>query len=183
VSAASGLNAFWWSWLARPKSDRPLFRLIRKHKPCKLMLLGLTDSVRPVRMISLAQRYHPTAPIEFAGIDRFDSRASGIPGMSLKLAHQLLRPTAARINLIPGDPFEALTRAANTLHGYQLVLISATQNPESLSRAWFYLNRLLAPNAVILREETAANGPILNALPQAELARLATAAAPHRRAA
>jgi hypothetical protein len=134
-------------------------------------------------MISSAQRYHPAAKIDFAGVDRFDSRPAGTPRLSLKLAHQLLRPTTARINLIPGDPHEALPRAANTLHGIELVMISAEQNAESLSRAWFFLHRLLAPQAIVLREEISAGRPLLKIIDRSELDRLAAAAGPHRRAA
>jgi hypothetical protein len=154
------------------------------------MLLGLGDAMRPLRMISLAQRYHPTDKIDFAGIDRFDSRSADTAPLPLKEAHRLLRPSLARINLIPGDPHEALPRAANTLHGIELVLISASenaqlsaqQNAELLSRAWFFLHRVLAPQAVVLREEISAAQPALKLLSRAELERLA-AAAPHGRAA
>ncbi len=183
MSAASGFNAFWWCWLARPKSDRALYRLIRKHKPRKLMLLGLGAAVRPLRMIALAKRYHPANFIEFSGIDRFDSRPTDMPRLSLKKTHQLLRPTAARVNLLPGDPHETLPRAANTLHGIELVVISADQNSDSLSRAWFFLHRLLAPAAIVLREEITGDHAMLKPLPRAELDRLAISAAPHRRAA
>lgn len=183
MAAASGLNAFWWCWLARPKSDRALYRLIRKHKPRKLMLVGLADTVRPLRMISLAKRYHPAEPIEFAGIDRFELRTADMPSLSLKKTHRLLRPTAARINLLPGDPHEALSRAANTLHGIELVVISAGQIAESQSPAWFFLHRLLAPHAIVLREEISADQQHLKIIARAELDRMAITAAPHRRAA
>jgi len=183
VSAASGLNAFMWCWLARPKCDRTVFKLIRKHKPRKLLLLGLSDSVRPLRMISLAKRYRPEDSIDFAGLDRFDSRPAGTPGLSLKRAHQVLRPTGARINLLPGEPYEALMRAANMLHGIEFVVISASQNTDSLSRSWFFLNRLLSPQAIVLREEVAAEQQLIKPISRAELDRLAASAIPHRRAA
>jgi hypothetical protein len=169
--------------LARPKGDRVIYRLIRKHKPRKLMLLGVADALRPLRMISLAQRYQPANPVDFAGIDRFDSRPTGTPGLSLKQAHQFLRPTAARINLFPGDPYEALSRAANTLHGIELVVISASHQAESLSPAWFYLHRLLSSQALVLREEISGNQTQFKPLLRSELDRLAAAAAPRRRAA
>jgi hypothetical protein len=182
VSAASGWNVFCWCWLARPKSDRNLYRLLRKHKPHKIMLLGLGDVVRPLRTIALAQRYHPAEPILFAGVDCFDARPAGAPELSLKSAHQILRPTGAKIHLFPGQPHEALPRAANTLHDVELVLISADQPADSLARAWFFLNRLLAPQAVVLREEMHENQPRLNLLTRVELERLG-AAPPRRRAA
>jgi hypothetical protein len=183
VTAATKLNAFWWCWLALPKSDRALYRLIRKHKPRKLMLLGLGDASRCLRMIAMAKRYRPVDSIEFAGIDRFDSRPVEQPQLSLKKAHQLLRPTAARISLLPGDPHETLPRAANTLHAMELVVISADQNSESLARVWFFLHRLLAPGAIVLREEIAGDHRVLKTIPRPELDRLALTGPPRRRAA
>jgi hypothetical protein len=174
---------FSWCWLTRPKSDRALYRLIRKNKPRKIMLLGLGDAVRPRRMISLAQRYQAAQPIDFAGIDSFDARPAGATAFSLKAAHQLLRPTGAKIHLLPGNPHEALPRAANLLHGIELVLISADQDADSLSRAWFFLNRLLAPQATVLREEIREEQPQLTPISRADLDRLAIAASPRRRAA
>jgi hypothetical protein len=147
------------------------------------MLVGIADEIRPLRMIALAKRYHPEEYIEFAGIDRFDSRPAGTPGMSLKHAHQLFRRTGARINLLPGNPQEALPRAANTLHGIELVVIGAGQNFESFSRAWFFLHRLLSPQAVVLREEVTADQTVLKTISRSELDRLAISSAPHRRAA
>ncbi len=183
MTAATKLNAFWWCWLARPKSDRALYRLVRKHKPRKLMVLGLGDTVRPLRLIALAKRYRQADSIEFAGIDRFDSRPAEEPRLSLKKTHQLLCPTAARISLLPGDPHETLPRAANTLHGIELVVISAGQNMDSFSRSWFFLHRLLAVHAIVLREEVSGDQTVLKALTRPELDRLAIGAAPHRRAA
>jgi hypothetical protein len=181
VSAASRLNAFWWCYLARPKSDRAIYRLIRKHKPRKLMLLGLGDLVRPVRMISLAQRYSAGEPIQLGGVDRFEARPAGHSKLSLKDAHRLLRPTGGQIHLFPGDPHEALGRAANILHDIELVVIAADQDAASLARAWFFINRLLAPQALVLREEIAGDTCQLKSLPRVELERLGAAAAPARR--
>ena len=147
------------------------------------MLLGLSDAVRPLRMIALAKRYHEAECIDFASVDQFDSRPSGTAGLSLKEAHRLLRPAGVRISLLPGNSHEALARAANTLHGFEFVVISANQSAESLSRAWFSLHRLLSPQAVVVREEISAEQRLLKTISRSELDRLAIAAAPHRRAA
>jgi hypothetical protein len=160
-----------------------LFRLIRQRKPRKMMLLGLGDASRALRMLSLAQRYTPPDQINFAGIDRFDSRPVEVPHFSLKDAHKLLRPTGSRINLIPGDPRDALVRAANALHSIELVVVSADQDAPSLDQSWFYLHRLLAPEAVVLREERIGEKLALRNISRTELERLAASAAPRRRAA
>ncbi len=183
MAAASALKAFWLKWFSKPLSDRPLYKSVCQHRPRKLMLLGLGDGQRVIRLISLTQKFHLADQVEFVGIDRFDSRPVDVPHFTLKQAHQLLRTTSARIKLIPGDPREALVRAANSLQGIELVLISSDQDAESLSQAWFYLPRTLTTNALILREEITGAGPILKQIPRLELERLASRASICRRAA
>jgi len=181
VSAASGLKAFWLRWFSRPKSDRALYRLIHKRKPHKMMLLGLGDARRALRMIWLTQQYRSADSIHFAAIDRFDSRPVEVPHFSLKAAHKLLRPTGSRINLIPGDPLEGLGRAVNVLHGFDLFVIAADQDAASMSKSWFFLQRLLAPDAVVFHEELKGGRPILKLLTQIDLQRLTAASMPTRR--
>jgi hypothetical protein len=181
VSAASGLKAFWLRWFSRPKSDRALYRLIHKRKPRKMMLLGLGDAQRALRMIWLAQRYQAADTVHFAAIDRFDSRPVEVPHFTLKAAHKLLRPTGSRINLIPGDPLEGLGRAVNVLYGFDLVVISADQDAASMNKSWFCLQRLLAPQAVVFQEEFFDGRLILKLLSPLELQRLAAASMPARR--
>jgi hypothetical protein len=183
VARANGLTAFWLTWFSRPASDRLLFRAIRNKRPSKMMLLGLGDATRALRMISLAQRYRPAEQIHFAAVDRFDSRPVDLPHFSLKDAHRLLRPTGSRINLIPGDPREALVRAATALYGIDLFVIAADQDAQSLSQAWFFVPRMLAPQALVLREELATGGHVLKPISRLDLERLSAAAAPRRRAA
>ncbi len=181
MSAANGLKAFWLCWFSRPKSDRALYRLIHKRKPHKMMLLGLGDARRALRMIWLAQQYRSSNSIHFAAIDRFDSRPVEVPHFTLKAAHKLLRPTGSRINLLPGDPLEGLGRAVNVLHGFDLVVVSSDQDAGSMSKSWFYLQRLLAPQAVVFQEEPKDGRPILKLLTQFDLQRLSAASMPTRR--
>ncbi len=183
MAGATGLTAFWLTWFSRPAGDRLLFRTIRNNRPRKIMVLGLGNATRALRMISLAQRYNPPDQISFAGIDRFDSRPVEASRFSLKDAHRLLRPTGSRINLIPGDPREALARAATVLHGIDLLVVSADQDAQSLAQGWFFVPRMLAPQAVVLREEATEKGRFLKPLGPFDLERLSTAAAPRRRAA
>jgi hypothetical protein len=183
VAAASRLKALWLSWFSQPKCDRPLFRAVAKRRPARIMLMGLGDGIRAQRLISLATRDHSADQVEFIGIDRFDSRPAEIPHFSLKQAHVLFRATGVRVKLIPGDPREALARAANSISGVELVVIAADQDPESLAQAWFYLPRTLSPECLVFREEKSSEGTQLKPLPRLELERLASAATVRRRAA
>jgi hypothetical protein len=104
-----------------------------------------------------------------------------VPHFTLKAAHKLLRPIGSRINLIPGDPLEGLGRAVNVLHGFDLVVVSSDQDAASMGKSWFYLQRLLAPQAVVFHEELKDGRPVLKLLSQIELQQLAAASMPPRR--
>jgi hypothetical protein len=50
-----------------------------------------------------------------------------------------------------------------------------------MSKSWFYLHRLLAPQAVVFQEEPKDGRPILKLLTQFDLQRLSAASMPTRR--
>jgi hypothetical protein len=183
VARAGGLKVLWLTWFSKPAGDRPLFRAIRRRCPRRIMLLGLSNIDRALQIISLAQRYHPRDDLELVGIDPFETRSASLPRLPLKEAHRLLRATGARINLVPGSAAEALARSANSLRGFNLVLIGADQDDAALANAWFYLPRTLGAESLVLRESIAAEGPTLSQIELAELQRRASRTVPSRRAA
>lgn len=183
MSAASGLKALWLAWFSKPAGDRLLYQILRKRKLQKFLLLGLADAQRAMNVLSLAARHCASEQIQLVGIDRFESRPASEPRIALKEAHRLLRATGAKVNLVPGDPLEALSRVSNSIQGVELVLVSADQDQASLEKAWFYLPRMLSPDAILLREEPAAAGIVLKPFTRIELERWASSAATRRRAA
>jgi hypothetical protein len=172
VSAASLLKYAYLASFSQPKAERRLFRAIRRQKIRKIVELGVGSGRRAIRLIEVAQRYAGAEPVHYTGIDLFEARSTGTP-LPLKTAFQLLKPTAARVQLIPGDPRTALARAANSLVGTELVIISADQPADSLARAWFYLPRMLAATALVCREEVVGESMALRTLPRLEIERLA----------
>jgi hypothetical protein len=127
-------------------------------------------------MVDVALRYHSPEQIHFAGIDLFEARDSGHDaGLTLKHAYRLLRSRRIRTHLMPGDPHSALSRIANSLQGYQLVLIGADQERSSLARAWFYLPRAVAADCHILMEEGEGQERSLRRISRLELDKLADA--------
>ena len=147
MSAASRWKCVYLAYFSQPKPERPLYRLIRKNRPLRIVELGIGDCRRALRLIQVAQRYSGTR-VSYTGIDLFESAER----LSLKQAHRLLKPTAALVRLAPGDPYSALAAAANSLTGTDLLLISADQDSTSLEAAWFYVPRMLHPASVVLRE-------------------------------
>jgi hypothetical protein len=169
------------AYFSKPAARRPLYRLVRRPGVCKLLQLGLGDLTLAERLISLATAANPQARVEFTGVDLFEMRRpEDGPGMSLKLAHRRLSETTAKVRLIPGDPYSALARSANALGGQNVVLISADQQPESLSKAWFYLPRVLAKGASVFVESHSAEGDTsavqVESLPLAEVEQRASKA-------
>ena len=53
---------------------------------------------------------------------------------------------------MPGDPFSALARTANSLPNVDLMLVDAHQDADSLAQAWFYAPRMLHDTSLVLVE-------------------------------
>ena len=127
-------------------------------------------------MIRLAAVKNASHRIDYTGIDLFDARSrSDSPGLTVKAAYRKLVATGARIRLVPGDPFAALSRVANELLETDLVIVTAGLAPESLLKAWFFLPRMLHEDShVFLEELDGREGRItLRLMTPAEIAHLA----------
>lgn len=172
------LRFLYLSYLSKPISDRLIYRAMSRQRTLKIVEMGVGRCQRAAYMIEVAGFNVPVAEIQYTGIDLFEARsAADGPGVTLRTAHRLLKSTGARVRLLPGDPFSTLARAANSLAGTDLVVISADQDPHSLARAWFYLPRMLHPSSLVFREEkrSGSQGPTLRQVSLAEINRLAVA--------
>jgi hypothetical protein len=175
-SLVSHLRYAYFAYLSQPSHSRPLYRFIRRNKVRRILELGIGTTERAQRLIEVATDANRGVRIEYAGVDLFELRAaSDFEGVSLKLAHRRLATSGAKVRLIPGDPFAALARTANSLGGTELVIISADQSSDALSQAWFYLPRVVTPSAgVFVEEPTGAAGALrLRRLGRDEIDRLA----------
>lgn len=177
---------FYLDYCSQPASDRVLYRAMRKRPVQKILELGIGAGQRTLRMLEIAVAGQPDSHVFYAGIDLFEARceADG-PGLSLKLAHQRLRGSGARVRLVPGDPFSALARTANEIGAVDLIVISADQDRQSLARAWFYFPRMLhAATRVFLEEgETSEGAAQLSELSRAQIDERVALTAPRRAAA
>ena len=184
MAAAGFLKSVYLRYLSKPAGERKLLSLIKRHKLHRIVELGIGNGQRAVRMIELAQRYHDSE-IHYAGIDMFEARSEPQPGLPLKQAYKQLRATGAKVQLIPGDPFSSLARSANSLSDTQLLILAASEQGESLERAWFYVPRMLAPQAIVLVQR-AGDDPArarYEQLSRIEIERLAGATQQRKRAA
>jgi hypothetical protein len=179
VPKASRLKYFFLGYLSRPAGDRCVYRSIRRRRQRRIVELGVHDALRALRMISVAQA--ADGAVSYTGIDLFELRPDGErPKLALKEAYRRLRSTGVAVRLIPGDPWQALSRAANALTGTDLLIVSADQDPSSLDRAWFYVPRMLHDGSLVYRElvDERTGALRLQAMPREEVERLAAAAAP-----
>jgi hypothetical protein len=158
LSAARLIKYLHLAYLAKPAADRVVYRAVRNTRAGHLVGLGLGCGRLTRNLIQLAAQYTARERVRFTGIDLFEMRPAASPGLSLKQAHSLLTPSGARVRLVPGDPFSALARTANSLLDTDLVVIRADQDPASLQRAWFYLPRMLHEHSVVLVEQPGREG-------------------------
>lgn len=182
---------YWYlAYFSHPASDRVLYRLLRKQSCQSIVEIGVGTAERTKRLLRFLGEYG-AGPVRYTGIDLFEARPEGSPRIAYKQAHCQLTPLAAKVKLVPGDPFSALARVANDLTKTDLLLISADQSSggadpasQSLVRAWFYVPRMLHPSSIVCVETTANGRSEFQFLDHAAVAeRAASAPAPQRRAA
>jgi hypothetical protein len=178
VSFTTFLRTAYLSYFSSPASDRLIYQTIRRQQVRSILECGIGIGERATRMIEIARLVSPDAEIRYAGIDRFEARsAADGPGVTLKMAHRLLRGTHAKVRLIPGDTAAALAQVANSLGHTDLVVISARQDTPDLAAAWCYLPRILHPESQILLETLLPGGRIaLRCISPSDVVTLATAA-------
>jgi hypothetical protein len=180
---ASYLRYLYLAYFSKPVYERILYRAVRRTRARKILEIGVGDVTRTLRMIRLAHRVSNGEAVRYAAIDLFEARpAADGQALSLKEAHRLLNATQAHIQLIPGEPAQALARAANSLPNVDLLLISAGQSDASLTEAWFFFPRMLHDASAVYRETSDADGTTrLETLNACDIQKLA--GGPRRRAA
>ncbi|MFV2070296.1 MAG: hypothetical protein ACC645_25295, partial [Pirellulales bacterium] len=93
-------------------------------------------------------------PLQYTGIDLFESRPAASPGIRLKQAHRLLTGCGVRIRLVPGGPAEALARTANSLMRVDLLIVGNGVDGESMREAWKFVPRMLHNGSDVFVWET-----------------------------
>lgn len=183
MNQTSYLNFAYLTLLSKPAHERTIYKAIRRTTPLSIVEVGVGLGARATRMIAVAQRYSPDQTIRYTGIDLFEARTQIATGLPLKEAHKRLKATGANIRVIPGDPLSALARSANSLQSTDLLVISADQDTQSLTNAWFYVPRMLHDRSLVLLEDTSGSQPKFRTITNEQIEKLATPAASTRRAA
>ncbi|HEX4145219.1 MAG TPA: hypothetical protein VHY91_17055 [Pirellulales bacterium] len=168
------------AYFSKPVCDRILYRAIHRHRWQRILEIGVGSGRRALRMLDVASRRHAKDDLFYVGIDEFEARPATCPGLSLKEAHRQFKARQFKAQLLPGDPYSTLVRAANGLRNIDLVVISADQNAASLAQAWLYLPRMLHATSVVYQQQIGPEGvPVLAVVDRATID--ARAQKPHRR--
>lgn len=177
MSVGNLLRSSYLYYFSQPASDRTLFKAMKGRPIRSIVEIGVALGGRTERLLEVAAWQPESLPLQYTGIDLFDSRPAGQPKLSLKQAFHDLRATGATIRLVPGDPLAALARTANALTGTDLLLINGSQG-ESMTAAWKYVPRMIHPGTLVFVEQAreSIKNPAWRPLPAAEITRLATAA-------
>jgi len=175
LPSPSRFRLFYLVHLSQPAADRPIFRILRDRPVKAIVELGVGNAQRALRMLEIASLHRPVSEMRDTGIDLFEAnRDTTHPSLPLKEAHRILKATGAKVQLLPGDPLMALSRAANSLAGTDLVLISASQDAEALAHSWFYLPRMLhGSSQVFLQTSSGPEDVTIRELTMGEIADLA----------
>ncbi len=153
MSIFSRLRLIYLCYLSESSVDRRIFRAIHRQKARKIVELGIGTAERAMRMIETAKQTSSPEDIHYVGMDLFEGRpqARG-PALSLKAAHQRLRATGVRVQLVPGNPADSLIRLANSLGKVDLLIVPAELESASPARTWFFVPRILHERTLVLVE-------------------------------
>jgi hypothetical protein len=177
LSILSKFRLFSACHLSKPSHNRPVYQAIRRCEARKIVEIGVGGGQRARRMIGIAKLVSPQHCIHYVGIDLFEARSkSDGPGLKLKEAHQLLQGEGALIQLVPGNPSDALQRIANSLGKVDVLIVPSDLDSSTSARAWFFVPRMLHERSVVFVEQTGDDGvPRLTIKPRNEIESLASA--------
>jgi predicted O-methyltransferase YrrM len=153
VSAGSLIRSTWLLYFSQPAPDRFLYKAVKGKSIRSVVEIGIGSGLRTQRMLDVLTWRRENLPLRYTGIDLFEARVQHQAGLTLKAAFHNLRRPGVQLKLVPGDPYDALVRAANGLGGTDLLIISADQDRFSLQRAWTYMPRMLHTDSLIFQED------------------------------
>ena len=156
MSEISSLKYWQLRFFTKPKCDRKIFKIIAKNRYRSILELGIRNVETTKNVISVAKKFGLGGSLKYTGVDLFEGRQESDEKLSLKFVHQQLNPLNVKLQLVPGDPLQALNRIANSHIRTDLIIISEMCDQEALEQAWFYVPRMLhATSTVLIQPEEA----------------------------
>ena len=174
------LRSSYLFYFSQPAGERSLLKAIHRQPIKSVVEIGVGTGARTRRLLEVVGWSAGESALKYTGIDLFEGRPAGTPGMTLKEAFHSLKTANIKMQFVPGDPYQALARTANMLTGTDLMVISAGLDEASLAKAWMYVPRMLHPQTLVfIQEKSDAGGKPVETykrLTQLEVEKLATAA-------
>jgi hypothetical protein len=162
LSILSKIRLIHSCYLSKPHSSRPVYQAIRRCRVRKIVELGVASGQRAERMIHVAKLASPGEEIHYVGVDPFEGRSEADgPGLTLKAAYRLLRSEGVRVQLVPGNPADALTHVVNSLGKVDLLIVPTELDSPLFSRAWFFVPRMLHERSLVFIDPLVENGQML----------------------
>ncbi|HEX4413261.1 MAG TPA: hypothetical protein VH107_06505 [Lacipirellulaceae bacterium] len=160
MAAANWLRYTRLAYFSRPRGNQQLYRLVKRHKICRIVEIGISNLARAQSLIQVAQRFAGEQKVWYTGLDMFEAREQGRDPLALKETYRVLRATEANVRLVPGVPRMSLASAANAHQNTDLILIGPDVSENDLQGAWFYVPRMLHANSIVLSERHESDGQI-----------------------
>jgi hypothetical protein len=159
LSVGSLIRSSYLLYFAQPAVDRALYWAV-KRKPIRTIVelgigLGQAAHHRTERLLEVASWRRDCLPLAYTAIDLFESRPADQTQITLKAAFHDLRATGVKVRLVPGDPYSALIRTANSLSGTDLLIISAEVDQDSLNQGWRFVPRMIHPKTLVFQQGAA----------------------------
>ena len=174
MSAGALIRSTWLLYFSQPANDRALYKAVKGRTIRSVIEFGVGDGTRSKNLLEVLSWKADNLPIRYTGIDLFEARPAGAQGLTLKQAFATIRAPEVKVQLVPGSPYDALLRCANTLTETDLIIISAATQVVDLEKAWKFVPRTLHNDSMILREQPAGGGKtVFQTLSVAEVHRLA----------
>lgn len=183
MNVVNFLKRTYLTHFSKPAGRRSVYRLAHRNRLRSIVLLGIGELEFVEKLIWVCQQTAGDTLISVTGIDLFEMRPEDESPLSLKAAHQQLAATHAKVKLAPGDPFSGLSRNANSLTDTDLLIIGRNVSEDAMAPAWFYVPRMLDERSVVLRHSGIEETERYDAIPLAEVEKLADENTPRRRAA
>jgi len=167
------LRRIWLTRFSRPAGERRIYRHAIRRPPRRIIEIGVGTLARTTRLLELVGGLGDAQALHYVGLDRVEARLPGDPpGVTLKQAHQRLRGLA-RVQLVPGDIDTSLSRLCNHLGSFDLLVISADNEPRQLDRCWFFIQRIVTPETTIFTEAPGGGGGAWSLVPKSRVDELA----------
>lgn len=175
VSVGRLWRSLYLLYFSQPAAERSLYRAARGKSVHSIVEIGIDLAGRTQRLVEVASWRLNGAPLRYTGIDLFEARAIDQPRLPLKQAFAALKRPQVNVELVPGDPAAALRRVANSHAGTDLLLVSASQDGDSLAAAWMWMPRMLTPSSLVFVEHrpAASDAPEWRQLKLTDIQRLA----------